>query len=200
MLGLEDHRAHGARRIGYHLDVGGGAVQAQAGADQRGVRRVDPHARDFLPLQFFEGAEDQAMQGFGIDGQFAPDDAAGDGQGKLDEVGFRLRAQAGTQAADVFDGARQAVDDGLQFGVGPLPPGGFSLAQTGGVGFAGALFVLLLQLGEALPGIGRRVGVHTEAAWSGGVHLTPNQRLDARCLVGLPHLRRHTAHRPRLSD
>jgi hypothetical protein len=140
---------------------------------------VDPDARNFLPVQFFEGAEDQAMEGFGIDGEFAPDYAAGDGEGKLDQVGFGLGAQAGAQAADLLDGARQAVDDGLQFGGGALAPGGFSFAQTGGVGLTLALFVLLLQLGEALAGIGRSVGIHTEAGWSGGVHLTPDERLDA---------------------
>ena len=151
------------------------------------------------PLQFFERAEDQAVQGFGIDGEFAPEDAAGDGEGKLDQVGFGLGAQAGAQAADFVDGARQPVDDRLQFGGGALAPGRFSLAQTGGVGFARALFVLLLQLREALPGIGLLFGVHAGAGRPGGVHLTPDQRLDAGCLVRLAHLRRHTAHRPRPS-
>ena len=77
---------------------------------------MDPDARDFLTLQLFEGAEDQAMQGFGIDSEFAPEDAAGDSEGKLEQVGFSLGAQAGTQAADFFDRSRQAVDSRLQFG------------------------------------------------------------------------------------
>ena len=150
-LGLEDHRAQLARRIGDHLHFGRGTVLAEAFGDQSGVRGMDPDAGDFLPGQFFESAEDQAMQGFGIDGEFAPDYAAGDGQGKLDQVGLGLGAQAGAQAADFFDGSRQPVDNRLQFGGGAFAPGGFSLARTGGVGFARALFVLLLQLREALP-------------------------------------------------
>ena len=202
-LGLEDHRADGARGIGDHLHFGRGAVLAQAFGEQRNVRGMDPYARDFLPVQFFESAEHQAMEGFGIDGEFAAEDAAGNGKGKLDQVGFGLGAQAGAQAADFLDGSRQAVDDGLYFGGGALAPGGFSLTQSGGVGFARALFVLLLQLREPLLGIGRLFGGNCAAGGSGGsgrLHLTPDQRLDAGCLVGLVHLRRHTAHRPRLSD
>ena len=140
------------------------------------------------------------MQGVGIDGEFAPEDAAGDGQGKLDQVGFGLGAQAGAQAADFLDGSRQPVDDRLQFGGGTLAPGGFSLAHSGGVGFARALFVLLLQLRDALAGNRAVSSVSTPVrAGPDGVHLAPDQRLDAGCLVRLAHLRRHTAHRPRPS-
>ena len=165
-LGLEDDGAHGARRVGDHLHFGRGAVLAQAFGEQRDVRGVDADARDFLPAQFFESAEDEAMEGFGIDGELAPDDAAGDGKGKLDEVGFGLGAQAGAQAADFLDGSRHTVDDGLYFGGGALAPGGFSLTQSGGVGFARALFALLLQLRQALAGIGRLFGGNTDAGGS----------------------------------
>ena len=72
------------------------------------------------PLQFFESAQDQAVQRFGIDGEFAAQDPAGDGEGQLDQVGLGLGAQAGAQAADFLDGPRQPVDDRLQFGGGAL--------------------------------------------------------------------------------
>jgi hypothetical protein len=150
-LGLKDYRADWARGVGDHLHFGRGAVLAQAFGEQRNVRGVDPDARDFLPAQFFESAKDQAMEGFGIDGEFATQDAAGNGEGKLYQVGFGLGAQAGAQAADFLDGTRQAVDDGLYFGRGTLASRGFSLTQSGGVSFARALFGLLLQLRDALP-------------------------------------------------
>ena len=62
------------------------------------------------------------MQSFGIDGEFAPEYAAGDSQGKLEQVGFSLGAQAGAQAADFFDASRQPVDNRLQFGGGAFAP------------------------------------------------------------------------------
>ena len=123
------------------------------------------------------------MEGFGIDGEFATEDAAGNGKGKLYQVGFGLGAQAGAQAADFLDGSRHPVDDGLYFGGGTLAPGGFSLTQSGGVGFARALFVLLLQLRDALPGIQRFFAWDTDAGGSGCLHLPPDQRLDTGCLV-----------------
>jgi hypothetical protein len=159
---------------------------------------MDPNARDFLAAQFFESAEDQAMEGFGIDGELATEDAASDGKGKLYEVGFGLGAQAGAQTTDFLDGSRHAVYDGLYFGGGTLAPGGFSLTHAGSVGFARALFRLLLQLRDTLPGIGRFFGGNGDGGGAGCVHLTPDEGLDAGCFVRLAHFRRHTAHRPRL--
>ena len=58
---------------------------------------MNPYARDLLRLQFFERAQDQAVQRLGIDRQFAPQHAARDGEGKLHQVGFGLGAQPGAQ-------------------------------------------------------------------------------------------------------
>ena len=154
--------------IGDHLHFGGGAVLAQTFGEQGNVCGVDPYARDFLPAQFLESAEDQAMESFGIDGEFATQDATGNGKGKLYQVGFGLGAQAAAQAADFLDGSRHAVDDWLYFGGCPLAPEGLSLTQSGGVSFARALFGLLLQLRDALPGIGRLFGGNSGAGGSGG--------------------------------
>ena len=117
----------------------------------------------------------------------------------MNQVGFGLGAQAGAHSADFFDGSRQPVDDRLQFGGAALASSRFALAHAGGVGFARALFGLLLQLREVCPGIGLLFRIDAGAGRSGGMHLTPDQSLDAGGLVRLADLRRHTAHPPRPS-
>ncbi len=137
-------------------------------------------AGDLLALEFFERAEDQAVEGFGIDGEFAAQDAAGDGKREPDQIGFGFGAQAGAEAGDFVDGARQALDDWSASRRRRGAAGGLALAHAGGVGFARALLGLLLRAARARrTSSWRRLAGGGEGSF-GGENAAPKHRRHLR--------------------
>ena len=121
---------------------------------------------------------------------------AGDRQRQVHHVGLGLPPQAGAQAGDFLDGARQALDHRLQFGGGAVPARRFPLPASPPRGLRGPSAGTALPVAPSgLAGIRRRVagGLRRLPA---GAHLAPRQRADRAAHRRAGNLRRHTAPRP----
>ena len=182
-------------------------VLAQAVGDQRGVRRVDPHAADLLPAAASRARPEP--------GRAAPPDrspargaeCAGRSPARAAPGPPRPRARSrGAQAAELVDGPRQPVEHRLQLRAGAaLAPGRLALAQSGGVRFAHPLLALLLAVcatRSARAGGSPRRSAPRGPPVGRERHALPARPPARRARADRPgwqHPRRHTARRPRPS-
>ncbi len=112
----------------------------QARGHSRRVGGMDADAADFLSLELFERAQDQAMERLRVNGQFAADDPARNRQGQANQILLRLPAQARAEFGDLLNRAGEALHHGLHFGRRLRLAGGFSFFDPCGASFADAVF------------------------------------------------------------
>jgi hypothetical protein len=153
---------------------------AQTGADQPTCAGMHPDAGETSDSATVESGEDQALQGFGIDGEFAVHDAFGDGQGEFDQVGFGLTANAITQVGEIDGGGSEALDDGLDFGGRFLAATARAFLQRGIGGLFEANLHGAFEVGHVAlerGGIGAGIARRTRSVNGGAVERLPDHGL-----------------------
>lgn len=203
-LGMEVEIAGGEGGIADDLDVGRDAEAFEARADGGGVRGMKDDAGEFAGVDTLQGGFGDAGDGFGVGGEFAVEDAAGDGQGESDEVGFGLSAKGVAFEGLVGDGAGELLIDGTLLGLERFADAAVAFAESfiaglRGLGAQGEFefgnFALeLFELGGIASGRGgggagragaERLGIGDDGTGVGVLaEADPVHRLDARGIIG----------------
>ena len=134
---MEVEIAGGEGGIANHLDVGGDAEAFEARADGGGVRWMKDYAGEFAGVDALQGGLGDAGDGFGVGGEFAVEDAAGDGEGEGDEVAFGLSAKRVAFEGLFGDGAGELLIDGALLGLESFADTAVALAESFVAGLRG---------------------------------------------------------------
>lgn len=120
-----------------------------------GVNGADAEAVDLLEAEFFETDLDKGGHGFGVNGEFAVKNAAGDGDGEFDDIGFAFAEELLALGTDEGGGTGEVFDGFVNLLFEAVPCGRFAFAEAGLVLLAGmfnGLGELLFELADAVFG------------------------------------------------
>ena len=117
--------------------------------DGDGIGRRDAEAMSFAGVEFRECGFDEAEDRFGIGGELAIEDPAGDGEGEFHGVIFGFGTDPFAHACEFGDDGVESVQHGVEFLLRALGGGCFSGSEALIVGRADADFGFLLKFGDS---------------------------------------------------